>query len=76
VVVNRLWGQPWLRSRVLDGLLFPSFLLVGTFFHAEHLSGFPKALFSGLEFYGALLFLGSLLWLMLSRNASPSDQHV
>jgi hypothetical protein len=76
VVVNRLWGQPWLRSRVLDGLLFSSILLVGTFFHAEHLSGFPKALFSGLEFYGALLFLGCLFWLMLSRNASPSDQHV
>ncbi len=74
VVVNRLWRHPELRSRSLDGILFLSFLLVGSFFNSKNLSGFPRALFSGLEFYGALLLFGCLILLMLKQKGIHSPQ--
>lgn len=61
------------RRRWLDAALFVSFLLVSFYFDSRYLGGWPAALLSGLEFYGALLLLACLLTLTC-RQSAPAAQ--
>ena len=71
-VAYRRLSAPGGRSRRLEAALFASVVLVGWFFDARHLSGFPLALLGGLEFYGALALFACLLALV--RRAAPAPE--